>query len=677
MHQADLSNIFTWWLILFSLGIFSFPLTWKFLGKFFDSGYGVSKIIGIIVPSYLVFLISVFHILPFSLSSIFGVFGVSIVANFIIYTKYKKEIREAFRKKMKVFILEELLFFAGLFAWSYVRAHQPEIRGLEKFMDFGFINSILKSEFLPPADMWAAGKSINYYWFGHLMTAVLTKLSGIPGAITYNLMLGTILGLTLTSAFSISSSLLASAFGSQRVRAIIVGGILSAFLLSLGGNFHTPYYVLKNGYEKYWYPDATRFIGYNPDTNDKTIHEFPSYSYIVSDLHGHLLDLPVVLTFLALLTSFIVFSKENGEKLLITLGLGVALGIMFMTNTWDFGIYLLVAGVTIAIHNLVKKALSWDFIFETSRRLLTILVVGLFIALPFIINFSSIAQGVDFVNARTPIWQLAILWGFPALLTFVFLFGFIKERKLQGSKIFALSALLAAWILIFLPEVIFVKDIYIASHHRANTMFKLTYQGFVIFYLFSGYIITSIILSIKKPFFKLLAVLTSSVVIASILIYPYFGVKSFYGELKIYKGLDGEAWLERDYPGLYSAILFFRENTFGQPIILEAAGDSYTDFNVISAYSGLPTVSGWFVHEWLWRGTPEFPQARANDVSQIYLTQNLEEAKNLLSKYNVSYVVVGTFERQKYPTLNEEKFEKIGRMVFSNSGVNIYQLSYN
>ncbi|KKQ97011.1 MAG: YYY membrane protein [Candidatus Woesebacteria bacterium GW2011_GWA1_39_12] len=674
---ADIPSIFYWWVILFSLGLFSFPLTWSLLRKFFDSGYGLSKIFGIIVPSYLVFLFSTLHILPLNQLFIFGIFAIYIILNFIIYAKNNTEIKEIFRKKLKIFLLEEFLFIAGLFAWSYVRAHQPDIRGLEKFMDFGFINSILRSEFLPPADMWAAGKTINYYWFGHLMTAVLTKLSGIPGAITYNLMLGTILGLTLSSAFSIASSLLASSFGSQRVRIVIVGGVLSALLLGLGGNFHAPYYVLKNGHEKYWYPDATRFIGYNPDTNDKTIHEFPSYSFIVSDLHGHLLDLPVVLTFLALLTSFIVFSKEKGEKLLITLGLGMLLGIMFMTNTWDFGIYLLVAGVTIAIHNLVKKKLSWDFLFETSKRLLTLLVAGLFIAMPFIINFSSIAQGVAFVNARTPIWQLTVLWGFPIVLTIFFIFKLVITRKIDLSKIFVFSLLIAAWILIFLPEFIFVKDIYIGSHHRANTMFKLTYQGFVIFYLASGYIIVSILLSIKKFLLKFLAVLASSIVIASILIYPYFGIKSFYGELKNYKGLDGEAWLERDYPGLYSAILFFRENTFGQPIILEAAGDSYTDFNVISAYSGLPTVSGWFVHEWLWRGTPEFPQARANDVSQIYLTQNLEEAKNLLSKYNVSYVVVGTFERQKYPTLNEEKFEKIGRMVFSNSGVNIYQLSYN
>lgn len=672
----DLTVTILWWLILFCLGLFSFPLTWKLFSKFFDSGYGVTKTVGIIVPSYLIFLFSTLHILPLSRLSIFGIFVIYIIINVIIYAKFKTEIKDVFRKKLKIFLLEELLFIAGLIGWSYVRSHQPDIRGLEKFMDFGFINSILRSAFLPPADMWATGNAVNYYWFGHLMTAVLTKLSGIPGAITYNLMLGTILGLTLSSAFSITSSLLANTFGGERARAVIVGGILSALLLGLGGNFHTPYYVLKNGYEKYWYPDATRFIGYNPDTNDKTIHEFPSYSFIVSDLHGHLLDLPVVLTFLALLTSFIVFSKDKKEKLLITLGLGVLTGIMFMTNTWDFGIYLLVVGICVSVSNLVKRKFSWDFIFETSKTLLTLLVVGLLVALPFILNFSSIAEGVGFVAARTPIWQLAILWGFPAILTLVFAAKVIKG-KVDPSKIFVLSLLVAAWILIFLPEIIFVKDIYIGSHHRANTMFKLTYQGFVVFYLVSGYIITSVLSGVRKPLLKIFGALITSAVIASILIYPYFGIKSFYGELKTYRGLNGEAWLEREFPGEYKAMLWFRENIGGQPTILEAAGDSYTDFNVISSYTGLPTVSGWFVHEWLWRGTPEFPQVRANEVSQIYLTQNRAEAKNLLSKYTVSFVVVGTFERQKYPELNEEKFEKIGRLVFSEEGTKIYKINYN
>jgi len=597
--------------------------------------------------------------------------------NVVILIKNKQEIIASASKKIKILLFEEALFLLGLFGWSFVRAHQPDVRGLEKFMDFGFINSILRGEFLPPGDMWAADNSINYYWFGHLITAVLTRISGIPEGITYNLMLGTILGVGLTSAFSISASLILNALGSEKIRAAVVGGLLSALLMNLGGNFHTPYYVAKNGFQKYWYPDATRFIGYNPDTNDKTIHEFPSYSFIVSDLHGHLLDFPVVLVFLSFLAGLTVFSKKKREKTLLTGGLGFLVGVMFMTNTWDFGIYLLVSGVVVTISNFIKHKLSWRFIYATAKTLLIILIVGLSIAIPFILNFSSIAQGVDFVKANSPLWQLAILWGFPAILTLFFVSNFLKKRKINDSVIFVFSLIICGWILIFLPEVIFVKDIYIGSHHRANTMFKLTYQGFILFYLTSGFIFVYTLLSIKRFLLKFIGILTLSILITSILIYPYFGLKSYYGELKTYRGLNGEAWLEIQNPGEYQAILWFRKNVAGKPTILEAAGDSYTDFNVISAYTGLPTISGWFVHEWLWRGTPEFPQKRANDVNQIYMTQDSKEAKNLLSKYNVTYVVVGTFERQKYPQLSEDKFTQIGSIVFSQEGTRVYQINYN
>jgi len=101
---ADIPSIFYWWVILFSLGLFSFPLTWSLLRKFFDSGYGLSKIFGITVPSYLVFLFSTLHILPLNQLSIFGIFAIYIILNFIIYAKNNTEIKEIFRKKLKIFI---------------------------------------------------------------------------------------------------------------------------------------------------------------------------------------------------------------------------------------------------------------------------------------------------------------------------------------------------------------------------------------------------------------------------------------------------------------------------------------------------------------------------------------------------------------------------------------------
>ena len=48
----------------------------------------------------------------------------------------------------------------------------------------------------------------------------------------------------------------------------------------------------------YWFPDATRYIGYNPvNDSDKTIHEFPCYSFVLGDLHAHVVNVMFV-TFL-------------------------------------------------------------------------------------------------------------------------------------------------------------------------------------------------------------------------------------------------------------------------------------------------------------------------------------------------------------------------------------------
>jgi YYY domain-containing protein len=607
-------------------------------------------------------------------------------------------------------------------------------------MDFGFISSILKTEHLPPPDMWFAGSSINYYWFGHLWTAVLTKLSDIDPFVTYNLMLATILGLSLTSTFSISSTLIKKVKVNKKL--LYFAGIASAILLVFGGNFHTPFYVLKEGKESYWYPDATRFIGYNPETEDKTIHEFPMYSFTVSDLHAHLLNLPFVLLFVAFLWNFIDGSKGKPKLTKKIIPIGFLLGVFFMTNTWDFGNYLLLTGVSLFIINLISRKLRFETLFNTAllgflifltslvvlstflfnfesiaqgvklvnsrtpawqlailwgfpavltfifsltllkqrgkikrSDLFLIFLTALVVVSPFLLNFESIAQGVKLVNARTPAWQLAILWGFPAVLTFIFSLTLLKQRgKIKRSDLFVISILATSWILIFLPEIIYVKDIYIASHHRANTMFKLTYQAFVMFYLSSGYIFSRSLSQIKNFSSRLPLAFFYGGLITAIMIYPYFSIKSYYGELKTYKELRGDGWL-RDYNlDTFNAVLWMNENIKGQPIIVEAPGDSYTQFNVISSYTGFPTVSGWFVHEWLWRGDSSFPQERVTEISNFYTTEDINLARAFINKYGVEYIILGNFERQKFPELREQKFYELGTIVFSSPTTMVFEV---
>lgn len=670
---SDFFYIILWWAYFFLVGLITLPTTFLFFRRFVDIGYGLSKTVGFLIISYLVFLFSVLRLLPFTREVILLLSFIFLALNIFLFFKIKKEFLRSVKKRLKIIIFQEIFFTLGLVLWSMVRGYQPDINGLEKFMDFGFINSLLRTTYLPPPDMWYAGSSINYYWFGHFWTALITKLTGIPSEITYNLMLATIMGLTLVGVFTLVSTLIRT-LNNKAKKLALLGGLLSALLVTFGGSFHTPIYVLREGKDKYWYPDATRFIGYNPETNDKTIHEFPLYSFVVSDLHAHIINLPVVILFIGLIFKTLVFDK-NRSLLQKTLPLGFLLGVMFMTSTWDFGNYLLLTGFSGLIFKFRKLKISVNKIVSFGAFIGGVLFSGLTFALPFIFNFQNIAKGVGFVNSRTPLWQLGVLWGFPAVLTLLFIFSILRIKKLPKPDLFIISLLVASWTLIVIPEIIYVKDIYIASHHRANTMFKLTYQAFVMFYVTSGYIAAKSLISARGLIKKFAVFIFFGVLFSGILWYSKFAINSYYNDLKEYKGLAGNSWLKLQKPNVYSAVLWFNKNINGQPVILEASGDSYTEFNVISSYTGLPTVSGWFVHEWLWRGEASVPQARVNDITQIYTSQNNEDTRNLLDKYDVKYVVIGEFEREKFPNLNIAKFQKLGELVFKSGNLEIFEIN--
>jgi hypothetical protein len=93
-----------------------------------------------------------------------------------------------------------------------------------------------------------------------------------------------------------------------------ISGLLAGAGVCIAGSMHYPIYKwIIPAYQKlkgieptrYWFPDATRYIGYNPETTDKTIHEFPAYSFVLGDLHAHVINIPFVLTMLALILCFV------------------------------------------------------------------------------------------------------------------------------------------------------------------------------------------------------------------------------------------------------------------------------------------------------------------------------------------------------------------------------------
>lgn len=692
---TDLNNIIRWYFIISLLGLFALPLSLITFKKLQDKGFIFSKIIAILFLSYFVWLLGSIKLLPFGQLAIFLILTIFIGLNGLILWKNKFLLSNF---PGKIFLLEEILFLSGLVFWSFVRATNPEIRGLEKFMDFGFVNSILRTKFFPPMDMWLTPLPINYYYFGHTITAVLTTLTKIDSAITYNLMLGTLFAFCFTATFSLTYNISSCIKIKEKIigqELAIFGGLIGALLNTLGGNLHTLVYVIKNGADRYWYPDATRYVSY-------TIHEFPMYSFIVSDLHGHVLDIPTVLLILTLILSYLLSGKN-----VILAFIGWILGISYMTNAWNLPIYLLISLLALIVYHQFKQNNNEmsEMIKMIISKFILILTISIITALPFHLSFKQIAKGVALVEAHSPLYQLLILWGFPLFVTFSFGLFLWREKITQifkGEKLISKAAALlnvpieilknkreklknkliyidwliiillaVSWLLVMFPEIFYVKDIYIKEYHRANTMFKFVYQSFMMFSIAGGYIFIRFLSSEKR---NIVFMIIYIFLFSSVMTYPYFAIKSYYNSLKEYKGLAGSRFWQNVQPDDYEAILWIKNNIKGQPTILEAVGESYTDYSRMSAFTGLPTVLGWPVHEWLWRGSYEEAGKRTAEVAKMYESENLTEIFNLLRRYNVRYVIIGNLEREKYKNIKEKNFTKLGRLEIDFGQTKIYKI---
>lgn len=772
----DMKPFIRWWLTLLALGIIFYPMTGMIFKKFHDGGWLFSKTIGLAITGWLLWFLSSLKVFRFTSKNAWICVLVCLLLNCILLVyqclhhskdKSKKLIEhfEISHNKVLAVLTSEALFLLLFFVWCYMRGFKPEAYGTEKFMDYGFMTTMMRAEYMPPEDLWFSGNAINYYYVGQYLATYMTKLSGVLVSYGYNLMMMTLAAFGFVLPYSIiynvakvfvnDLSLRKRNTGKQQTenkkRGIhnfipSLAGLTAGVAVCFAGNLHYPIYKwvvpfmnkLK-GLEatSYWFPNATRYIGYNPETSDKTIHEFPLYSFVLGDLHAHVINIMFVLTVLALLFAFLLYRKDKmdslrlgititGESFVkevfhpIILLLGFFIGLFRTTNFWDFPIYFVVSGAIILFSNAVLYQFKKKTIILTALHAVVILVIGEITALPFTLNFNQISTKLRLTVARTPLYQLLILWGLPIILIIIYLIhswkelekeGFLtgvsiqnsNKKKLKKDKnqdsfieknnevkfipeknklyqfienlpiadLFIATIGLCGIGLILMPEVIYVQDIYSGDYKRANTMFKLTYQAYIMFGLCMGYIIIRYMLHARNLKRKIIGVVSAILFITTVC-YANNAIKSWYGDVfkyKNYKTLDASAFMEKESMDDYLATKWLNENIQGTPVVLEAQGDSYTFYQRVSVITGLPTVMGWKTHEWLWRSDetgayPAICEERSRDIEAIYNAQNPEDAKQLLEKYNVSYVYVGALEREKYTSLNEEVMRSLGEVVF-------------
>jgi len=414
LKSTDQPLYLLWWAALLVFGIAAFPVTAWFFSSFRGKGYGFSKAIGIISVSFVLWTFSYLQMTGFTrIWIIIFLITLSLVSWGIPKTRNAAFSALSSKTDIWEITLEESLFVLALLAWCFIKGLRPEINGEEKFMDFAFLNSLVRTDTLPCVDPWLAGSSINYYYYGQYIYALITKLTGIATGIAYNLSMCTTFALAFTMSFSLGSIFFEGA-AKKGLRAPaafrVMAGILSAFAVTLFGNSHSFFYDQKSvgnsllglfsrmGFavgrtDDFFYPDSTRFIGHNPDSQiwdaakttllrngDYTIHEFPNCSYLLGDLHAHVVGLMIVMLIVAVLFSLYVNAKHpSGSEMLITafpgsgnpihlwkrilyelkkllrpeiVTAGILLGIATMCNYWDFLIYFIVGSMTLLIYNI-------------------------------------------------------------------------------------------------------------------------------------------------------------------------------------------------------------------------------------------------------------------------------------------------------------------------------------
>ena len=724
--QGDVWTFWTWYLLALVLGTAAIPLTGRLFRRFQDRGWMFSKVTAIAVSGFLTWFLVAVKIIKFTTMTCIVVTLVCAAASLILYCREQKAGFECIPfAHLDLVYAEELLFFTAFLLWTYFAGFHPAAYGTEKFMDYGFMEAMMRSKTLPATDLWYSQGKINYYYGGQYFAVFLTKLSGAKVELTYNLMRTFVAGLAFAMPFSLVHQMVTDRLGRIRTgwkKALpSVTGILAGISVSIAGNMHyvvygqiIPFIQKLKGEEvsSYWFPDATRYIGFNPDVEDKTIHEFPCYSFVLGDLHAHVVDIMFVLLLLGLLYAWMkkvrttelsgesMSRREFWKKQLLMpqlLAAGALLGMFHWTNYWDFVIYFVVTCGAALFMNIIgqKGKIRW-VLGVTAAQAVEILTLATVIILPFTLQFdtSNMVQGIALAKHHSLPHQLLVLWGLPGILTILFVVSLLIE-KLRGAEqkslyhlltsirlpdLFAVLMGLCAIGLVLIPELVYVRDIYENGNARANTMFKLTYQAYIMFGMTMIYAIFRLLVIGKNKILKVLAFIGLFLFVWTC---GYFGnsVHSWFGTVwksSQYKGLNATAFLETDFPEDVNGIRWLKENISDAPVVLEANGDSYSEYERVSAMTGLPTIMGWYVHEWLWRGDLADLNAKIEEIKEIYTSTDETRVKELLEEYNVSYIFVGSCERNKYGAdLNNDLLKGLGEVVFQDSEYPTYIVKIN
>ena len=576
-----------------------------------------------------------------------------------------------------------LVLFVFLLECRYIN---PSASFAEKFMDHGFVASIMRTPVVPPWDPWFAGGHLNvYYYYGSWIMGVLGLSTGVPSRLVFNLGLPTVLALAGVNCYMVGHLLL-DRYRWLPVLPLILPNPASVVLAAQGVPLSTVAW------------DSTRVI-------TDTINEYPLFSFTWGDLHAHVIGIFNQAFLIALLVLALRRWPELSERArLVLIGLvALSLGAMPGINSWDVLLYgpitLLVAGLIWLRHRHDADGGR----ITALHLLIAAPVLAIALYAPYYLSFASSGiKGIGLVTAPSDPVQFLLVYGF--FLAIAYLACIPELRRRPYLVVAALPFLLAGYaaaaiavvplaclvtrlaardnrgrpedllvalglaIAIFC-ELVYLKDNMGDQYFRMNTVFKFYIGAWLLLgigtFVMAGRFldrpaVTERVARVPRAARRGIVV----AVLALLLAAPFLAAGNVTHPTYT---LDGLAFLDREHPGDADAIRYL-QGIPGHHVIVEGQGSDYSYAARVSSFTGMQAVIGWTFHEFMWRNDYGPVQERMADVRAAY--EDPARTIAVMEKYGADLLYVGDFERETYrvslPTTGLEP-------VYDQGGVQIYR----
>ena len=392
-NKYSIVGVLLWYSFIFILGLFAYPIARLALPGLKQYAYPLGRIVGLVLLAWIAWMGGSVGV-PYTRVSISAAFALVVIAGVSLWAKRRNQFKDEWNASRRFFVMVEILFLVFFLIDLLIRLGNSDMwhpaKGGERPMDFSYFNAVLKSESFPPYDPWYAGGYINYYYYGFVLAGTPVKLLGIVPSIAYNFILPTWFALIAVGAFAIGWNLLdrdkdePSTFSPYP--APLISGLAASLMTVLLGNLGT-IRLLFNSFQRiaapggivpvdaiffqkwiwaiqglfmsfggailpigrgdwYWFP--SRVI---PAPNDvEPITEFPLFTFLYSDMHAHMLVMPITLFIIAWSVSFIKSRAQlTRSEWLAVFGVGALMvGALKPTNTWDLYTYFPLAALAVA-----------------------------------------------------------------------------------------------------------------------------------------------------------------------------------------------------------------------------------------------------------------------------------------------------------------------------------------